>query len=48
MRSAAAVLGGMAAWNEWVERANPPARACVGAPLYRAGLPVEIMVTAAR
>jgi enamine deaminase RidA (YjgF/YER057c/UK114 family) len=37
-----------AAWNEWVDRANPPARACVGAPLYRPGLLVEIMVTAAR
>ena len=37
-----------AAWNEWVDRANPPARACVGAPLFRPGLLVEIMVTAAR
>jgi enamine deaminase RidA (YjgF/YER057c/UK114 family) len=37
-----------AAWNAWVDRANPPARACVGAPLYRPGMLVEIMVTAAR
>jgi len=37
-----------AAWNAWVDCANPPARACVGAPLYRPGMLVEIMVTAAR
>ena len=37
-----------AAWNEWVDRDNPPVRACVGAPLFRPELLVEIMVTAAR
>ena len=36
------------AWNEWVDRDNPPVRACVGAPLWKPGLLVEIMVTAAR
>jgi enamine deaminase RidA (YjgF/YER057c/UK114 family) len=37
-----------AVWNEWVDRQNPPVRACVGAPLYRPEPLVEIMVTAAR
>jgi enamine deaminase RidA (YjgF/YER057c/UK114 family) len=36
-----------AVWNEWVDPANAPARACVGAALFRPGLLVEIMVTAA-
>ena len=36
------------AWNEWVDRDNPPARACVQAELFDPGLLVEIMVTAAR
>ena len=36
------------AWNEWVDRENPPVRACVRADLVRPGLLVEIMVTAAR
>jgi enamine deaminase RidA (YjgF/YER057c/UK114 family) len=35
-------------WNDWVDRQNPPARACVGAPLWQPGILVEIMVTAAR
>jgi enamine deaminase RidA (YjgF/YER057c/UK114 family) len=35
-------------WNEWVDAANPPARACVEARLTHPGLLVEIMVTAAR
>ena len=35
-------------WNEWVDRKNPPVRACVGAPLWHAGVRVEIMVTAAK
>ena len=35
-------------WNEWVDRENPPVRACVGAPLWHAGVRVEIMVTAAK
>ncbi|MFI0480309.1 RidA family protein [Actinomadura sp. 9N215] len=35
-------------WNEWVDAANPPARACVQAHLFRPDLLVEIMVTAAR
>jgi len=37
-----------AVWNEWVDRENPPVRACVGAALYRPDILVEIMVTAAR
>src|SRR5262245_30799348 len=37
------------AWNEWVDRENPPVRACLQSPrLWRAGLKVEIMVTAAK
>jgi enamine deaminase RidA (YjgF/YER057c/UK114 family) len=37
------------AWNEWVDSEHPPVRACVQAPrLWRPGLLVEIMVTAAR
>jgi enamine deaminase RidA (YjgF/YER057c/UK114 family) len=36
-----------AVWNEWVDRANPPVRACVRADLVRTCL-VEIMVTAAK
>jgi enamine deaminase RidA (YjgF/YER057c/UK114 family) len=35
-------------WNEWVDGANPPARACVQAELWRPGMLVEIMVTAAK
>jgi enamine deaminase RidA (YjgF/YER057c/UK114 family) len=36
------------AWNEWVDRKNPPARACLLSPqLWRPGLLVEIMATAA-
>ena len=35
------------AWNEWVDHANPPVRACVEARLTHEGLLVEIMVTAA-
>ena len=34
-------------WNAWVDPKNPPARACIQAPLARKGLLVEIMVTAA-
>jgi enamine deaminase RidA (YjgF/YER057c/UK114 family) len=33
-------------WNEWVDRRNPPVRACVGAELWRPNMLVEIMVTA--
>jgi enamine deaminase RidA (YjgF/YER057c/UK114 family) len=37
------------AWNEWVDRDNPPVRACLLSPqLWRPGLLVEIMATAAR
>jgi enamine deaminase RidA (YjgF/YER057c/UK114 family) len=37
------------AWNEWVDPENPPVRACLQSPrLWRPGLRVEIMVTAAR
>jgi enamine deaminase RidA (YjgF/YER057c/UK114 family) len=37
-----------AVWNEWVDPANPPARACVKADLARPEILVEIMVTAAK
>jgi enamine deaminase RidA (YjgF/YER057c/UK114 family) len=37
-----------AAWNAWVDPQNPPVRACVQATLWRPGLLVEIMVTAAK
>ena len=33
------------AWDEWVDRANPPQRACIGVTLAGADL-VEILVTA--
>jgi enamine deaminase RidA (YjgF/YER057c/UK114 family) len=37
------------AWNEWVDQDTPPVRACVHSPrLWRPGLRVEIMVTAAK
>ena len=36
-----------AAWNAWVDPKNPPVRACVQANLWRPGMLVEIMVTAA-
>ena len=36
-----------AAWNAWVDPNNPPVRACVQANLWRPGMLVEIMVTAA-
>ena len=35
------------AWDEWVDRANPPRRACIGATLEGQDL-VEIVVTAAQ
>ncbi len=35
------------AWDEWVDRANPPMRACLGVNLEPPHL-VEIVVTAAR
>jgi enamine deaminase RidA (YjgF/YER057c/UK114 family) len=37
-----------AAWSERVDAQNPPARACVGAELWRPGMLVELMVTASR
>ncbi len=37
-----------AVWNEWVDPANPPARACVRADLARPEVLVEIMVTAVK
>ena len=37
------------AWNEWVDLEHPPVRACLQSPrLWRPGLRVEIMVTAAK
>ena len=35
------------AWDEWVDRENPPQRACIGANLEGADL-VEIVIQAAR
>lgn len=35
------------AWVDWIDKENPPARACVEAKLARADLLVEIMVVAA-
>jgi enamine deaminase RidA (YjgF/YER057c/UK114 family) len=35
-------------WNSWVDPAKPPVRACVEARLFKPGLLVEIMVTAAQ
>jgi enamine deaminase RidA (YjgF/YER057c/UK114 family) len=35
------------AWDEWVDRANPPMRACLGVDLEPPHL-VEIVVTAAQ
>jgi enamine deaminase RidA (YjgF/YER057c/UK114 family) len=37
-----------AEWNAWVDRRNPPVRACVAAQLFHPEVLVEIMVTAAR
>lgn len=34
-------------WVEWIDKANPPCRACVEAALARPDMLVEIMVTAA-
>ncbi len=34
-------------WSAWIDPANPPVRACVGAELSSATTLVEIMVTAA-
>ena len=36
-----------AVWSAWIDPANPPVRACVGAQLSSATTLVEIMVTAA-
>jgi enamine deaminase RidA (YjgF/YER057c/UK114 family) len=33
-------------WDRWVDPANPPARACVGAQLYQPDILVEIRVIA--
>ncbi len=35
------------AWDEWVDRANPPRRACIGVALEDKDL-VEVLVTAAQ
>lgn len=37
-----------AVWDEWVDRANPPARATGGVPLARKGMRVEMIVVARR
>ena len=34
-------------WNEWVDRANPPVRACLTTEFWRPGMLVEVMVVAA-
>ena len=36
-----------AVWNEWVDPANAPARACLTTEFWRLGMLVEIMVVAA-
>jgi enamine deaminase RidA (YjgF/YER057c/UK114 family) len=33
-------------WNEWVDLANPPARACLTTDFWRPGMLVEVMVVA--
>ena len=52
--SAIVYINGMAlksemnrAWDEWVDRANPPMRACIGVELEPPHI-VEIVVTAAK
>jgi len=37
-----------AVWNDWVDRARPPLRACAQAELPHPGMRVEITVTATR
>ena len=37
-----------AAWNEWADQDNPPARTCVSGELYRPDCLVELVVTACR
>jgi enamine deaminase RidA (YjgF/YER057c/UK114 family) len=34
-------------WNEWVDPANPPARACLTTDFWQPGMLVEVMVVAA-
>jgi len=34
-------------WNEWVDPANPPVRACLTTEFWRPGMLVEVMVVAA-
>jgi enamine deaminase RidA (YjgF/YER057c/UK114 family) len=36
-----------AVWNEWVNPANPPVRACLTTEFWRPGMLVEVMVVAA-
>jgi enamine deaminase RidA (YjgF/YER057c/UK114 family) len=36
-----------AVWNEWVDPANPPVRACLTTEFWRPGMLVEVMVVAA-
>ena len=36
------------AWDEWVDPANPPRRACIGAAALEAQDLVEILITAAQ
>lgn len=35
-------------WKDWIDRDEPPARACIGAALARPETLIEIVVTAAR
>jgi enamine deaminase RidA (YjgF/YER057c/UK114 family) len=35
-----------AVWDEWVDQANPPARATCGAALARPGMRVEMVAVA--
>ena len=33
-------------WNEWVDPANPPVRACLTTDFWRPGMLIEVMVVA--
>jgi enamine deaminase RidA (YjgF/YER057c/UK114 family) len=48
LKDMATYAGMNAEWNAWVDRKNPPVRACVGAALFHPDVLVEIQVTAAR
>lgn len=35
-------------WDQWVDKQNPPTRACVESKMVRSDILVEVMITAAR